>query len=156
MRTIILSVLLGLTGTVQAWELVNPANIGEGAVTTTTVVDTVLVGFSGGDALDVAPNNRSSGVWIAFADHDVWPVCGQIGAGDPNNPQRGTLNRRFVKLQESADGGWLAAALFARAHNQRVRVKIRYAAQDGICRVVWFETCTTPESCQPFQAPVNP
>lgn len=131
-------------GSAWAWELANPDQPTRGAVSTTRVVDVMLVvGRRNSERV------RDNAHYIAFADPvgDACRMSRNVAPDEENEIRRwaGSYQGRYAIL---SDPRMVPIALFARAHNQTVRVKVASSGQDpGDCVVVWFQTCADPNNC---------
>lgn len=137
---LVLAMLLLMPTRGLAWELLDPAQPSAGAVTITTVADLLMANRSTADAAGPLPRDFEDYTWIAFADGGVADICRRISP-NPAAAALMTYQDRYVIFGAAS----LAVALFAHAHNMRVRVKL--TSDGGRCRVEWFQTCSGPDSC---------
>lgn len=142
MRWLVVMSLL-LPTAAMAWDPVDPERPRDAFVSVTRVVDVLFASNVGAEAFRVGGTRW----WIAFEDADVLAACRELSA----RPEATSLNvgayaGRYVHLAEDTV---LPLVLFARAHNQQVRVKIRYDGSNGLgCHIVWFQTCADPNNCR--------
>lgn len=145
-------VFLLLPFAAHAWELVTPGRPGDGVVAITTITDLMTVRQSNIPP-ELLPNpNLNPAHYVAFAD-EVGPGCRMLANLQPDDPDPRratgyTYRNRYVVLEVfrgEPQAVMLPVALFARAHNLPVRVKLRI--EDNACRVQWIQTCTADGNC---------
>lgn len=128
---------------VWGWELLAPASPRAGAVAITTVADILDASNAVNDSAGPLPANFRDYLWVAFADGAAAEACRQISEDNRRDAVM-TYQGRYVVFPSE----YLPVALFAQAHGLRVRVKLVAEDFNGQrCRVVWFQTCSGPQSC---------
>lgn len=155
-RIVMASLVLGLFGQAQAWELVDENNLRYGATSVTRVLDVTYSKLQVHEPVELPAALRppTDGYWVRFADPDVAATCRRLGpyVQDDPNPERrrgGTWRGEYVQLPSASDSvpSALSMLLFAQAHNMPVRVWITMDRRNVLCRLSLVQTCTDPGSC---------